>query len=120
MDRSGHLTVESILSELSAAFPNLTTGTVYRELNWLKRHGLICETDVGCGPKVYERLTEPFHHHLICLRCGSVGDLPDRYLSDLRLGLRDDLGFAARIEHFAVYGVCAGCAEPVAGEPVEA
>ena len=108
-EQSGHLTAESVLSSLHGTFPGLNTGTVYRELAWLKRHGLICETDVGCGPKVYERVTDPCHHHLVCLRCGDVGDLPDRYFSELRRCLLDELGFAARIEHFAVYGVCRDC-----------
>ena len=79
--------------------------------------GLISETDVGSGSKVYERLTDPPHHHLICLRCGGVGDLSDRHFSDLRRSLRDELGFTARIEHFAVYGVCRRCTESAQADP---
>lgn len=106
----GHLTVETILAALQPSFPSLNSGTVYRELKWLQRLGLICETDVGRGPKVYERVTDPPHHHLVCLQCGHLGDLSDSYFSSARRGLESDLGFHARIEHFAVYGVCQRCA----------
>lgn len=111
----GHLTVDAILAELRRELPRINSGTVYRELAWLKNHGLISETDVGCGAKVYERVTEPLHHHLVCLECGRVGDLEDRFFDGLRRMLQDELGFAPRIEHFAVYGTCAHCLSGHAG-----
>ena len=109
--QEGHLTVESILAALRDEFPKLNTGTIYRELAWLKGHGLISETDVGEGAKVYERVSDPPHHHLVCLQCGSVDNLADRYLDSLRISLGQELGFLARIEHFAVFGTCVNCRE---------
>lgn len=106
---SGHLTAEDILATLKKDFPNLNSGTVYRELAWLKDRGLISETDLGKGCKVYERVTDPPHHHLICLCCGEVVDLDDRYFASLRLSLQQETGFLLRIEHFAVFGICPTC-----------
>lgn len=111
LERTGHLTAEEILASLQPAFPHLSTATVYRELAWLKRRGLISETDVGRGSKVYERLSDPPHHHLVCLVCGTVADLDDSQFNFLRQGLEREIGFVARIDHFAVFGTCRRCRE---------
>ncbi len=111
VERAGHLTAEEILAALQPSFPHLSTGTVYRELSWLKRRGLISETDVGRGPKVYERLSDPPHHHLVCLICGSVANLDDSQFNFLRQALEREIGFVPRIDHFAVFGTCRRCRE---------
>ena len=105
----GHLRAEDVLAALKAEFPKLNSGTVYRELLWLKDHGLISETDMGGGVKVYERVTDPPHHHLICLHCGRIADLDNRYFDSLRQALMEELAFLPRIEHFAIFGTCADC-----------
>lgn len=109
-ERGGHVTVEQLRDALRGEFPNLNTGTVYRVLQWLKDHGLVSETDIGIGVKVYERVCSPCHHHLICLRCHRTFEVDDRYFRPLETALREDLGFQARIEHFAVFGYCTECA----------
>jgi len=107
----GHVTAERLCEMLRGEFPNLNTGTVYRVLQWLKDRGLICETDIGIGAKVYERVYRPCHHHLICLRCHRTYKVDDRYFRPLAAALRQDLGFQTRIDHFAVFGYCADCVE---------
>jgi Fur family transcriptional regulator, ferric uptake regulator len=109
MERQGHMTADEILAALEPSFPHLSTATVYRELSWLKRRGLISETDVGRGPKVYERLSDPPHHHLVCLICGSEADLDDSQFNFLRQTLEREVGFVPRIDHFAVFGTCSHC-----------
>lgn len=111
LERQGHLTAEQVLAALQTTFPHLSTATVYREFTWLKRRGLISETDVGRGPKVYERLSAPPHHHLVCLVCGAVDDLDDGQFNSLRQALERESGFVPRIDHFAVFGTCRRCRE---------
>jgi Fur family ferric uptake transcriptional regulator len=108
---SGHMTAEDILAAMQPTFPHLSTATIYRELAWLKRRELISETDVGRGSKVYERLSDPPHHHLVCLICGSVADLDDSQFNSLRQSLENEIGFVPRIDHFAVFGACRHCRE---------
>ena len=105
----GHLSAEDILVALRTEFPKLNSSTVYRELLWLKDQGLISETDMGGGIKVYERVTDPPHHHLICLHCGRIADLDNRYFDSLRQALVEESTFLPRIEHFAIFGSCADC-----------
>ncbi|MCC7354390.1 MAG: transcriptional repressor [Anaerolineae bacterium] len=108
--QGGHVTAEQLCDALRGEFPHINTGTVYRILQWLKGHSLVSETDVGIGVKVYERVCNPRHHHLVCLNCHRTIDVDDRYFHPLATALKQDLGFQARIEHFAVFGYCADCA----------
>ncbi|CAG1003128.1 MAG: transcriptional repressor [Anaerolinea sp.] len=108
-----HLTIPSIQRQIEANFPkvgSLSEATIYRILEWLKKLGLVSQTDLGEAGITYSLLDHPRHHHLICLNCGMVFELDDTYFADLRQKLLADYGFLARIDHMAVYGQCKGCA----------
>ncbi|MGQ9887144.1 MAG: transcriptional repressor [Aggregatilineales bacterium] len=72
--------------------------------------GIVSQTDIGAAGVVYELVTQPCHHHLVCLNCGALIDLDDAYFAPLCAGLRRDYSFVARIEHMAIFGLCAACA----------
>ena len=105
----GHLRAEDVLAALRAEFHKLNSSTVYRQMLWLKDHGLISETDMGGGVKVYERVTDPPHHHLICLHCGRTEDLDNAVFDSLRQALVEKSTFLPRLEHCAIFGTCAAC-----------
>ena len=110
---TGHVSISAIQSWLNAAHPehDLPDPTVYRILQWLKDLELVSQTDMGSDGIVYELISEPHHHHLICLRCGMIIHLDDQYFAPLREALAADLGFRARIDHMAIYGLCSTCVE---------
>jgi Fur family ferric uptake transcriptional regulator len=60
---------------------------------------------------VYELAQETPHHHLVCRLCGRVLDLPNQYFKPLAAELLDDFEFQAEINHMAISGICASCAE---------
>lgn len=84
--------------------------TVYRVLQWLKDLEIVCQTDMGQAGIVYALISEPHHHHLICLTCGATITVPDDLFDNLRQQLSRQYGFAARIDHMAIYGQCQRCA----------
>ena len=104
-----HMSVHEVLEQLKPEYPTLTVPTVYRNLQWLKDVGLVAETDLGGGSRVYEYIAEHPHHHLICLKCHRVVDLPDSVLDPLRETLQKQYGFIPRVEHFALFGICPDC-----------
>ncbi|MCC6804965.1 MAG: transcriptional repressor [Anaerolineae bacterium] len=108
----GHRSIGDLQNWLEVAHPeyDLQAPTIYRILQWLKDLELISQTDMGSAGIVYELLDMPHHHHLICLNCGKVTNLDDGYLKPLRRALVSDLGFQARIDHMAIYGLCPACA----------
>ncbi|HVU12188.1 MAG TPA: Fur family transcriptional regulator [Phototrophicaceae bacterium] len=115
---AGHTSISDLQHWLQANYPahELSDATIYRILQWLKNLELVAQTDMGSAGIVYELLGQAYHHHLICLNCGRVFDLGDHYLAPLRQALADDLKFQARIDHMAIYGLCADCAARQATE----
>jgi len=106
---SGHMSVSDLLERLRTRFPDFTVPTVYRNLRALVDVGLVAETDLGEGVHMYEYIAESPHHHLVCLRCKRVVDLPDGFLDGLRQKLRAQYGFSPCVQHFALFGICPDC-----------
>ena len=107
----GYLSIGAIQRVIQENHPvsALPEPTIYRILQWLKDMHIVSQTDMGQTGIVYQLLARP-HHHLICLACGHTSDLPDDCLTALRERLRHEFGFAARIDHMAIYGLCRACA----------
>lgn len=106
--RTDHPTAEFIYSHLREEMPNLSLGTVYRNLALLADLGEIQKISTGIGPDHYDGNAAP-HNHFFCKCCGSVLDLEMKSINFI-----DDVaaeGFPGRIDghvtHF--YGECPEC-----------
>lgn len=106
-----HRSCEDVTGALNQRGLTMDPVTVYRVLQWLKDARLIAQTDLGMGYAVYSWIDDPPHHHLVCQTCGRIINVPDVLFEPLRETLREQYGFQARIEHFAVFGTCADCAQ---------
>jgi Fe2+ or Zn2+ uptake regulation protein len=106
----GHQTATEIADKVRAENPAVDVSTVYRTLDMLTRARLATATDVGAGDMVYEWAAgdEP-HHHLICVHCGPIAEVPHEYLSGVESAIENDFDFAPDLSHFAIFGVCAEC-----------
>jgi Fur family ferric uptake transcriptional regulator len=107
-----HLSADEVFDRVEREPPATTRSTVYRSLEAFRDAGLISETDLGHGVRQFELLDEARHHHLICHGCGAMVDLADELVQPLRDGVRTRYGFAAGIEHLALFGYCSAC-QPV-------
>jgi len=112
----GHLTAETIHARVAARYPYINRATIYRTLTWLTEQGLICVTDLGAGKEEYQYLTREHHHHLVCLTCGERQEFPDALVAPLAVVIREQYGFAPRLDHLAVFGLCRRCQGPEATE----
>lgn len=66
------LGVAEILSKLKGG---VNRTTVYRELWFLKKQGLLVEVSLQEGKKRFELRDDHCHHHLVCEECGEVEDV---------------------------------------------
>ncbi len=105
-----HRSADEILSEVEVHMPAMTRSTVYRTLETFRDAGIISETDLGHGVRMFEILGEDRHHHLICHGCGAMIELDDTVVQPMRDAIAAQYGFAAPIEHLALFGYCAACA----------
>jgi Fur family peroxide stress response transcriptional regulator len=71
-----HPTADWIYQQLHPAYPDLSLGTVYRNLSQLKAAGLICSVGAVNGQERYDGNVSP-HAHLVCQGCGTVVDVMD-------------------------------------------
>jgi Fe2+ or Zn2+ uptake regulation protein len=98
------LTHEALLREL----PNLSLGTVYRNLEVLVSEGLIDEVPSAGGGVRYDGNPKP-HHHFICESCGAIDDLHLQAPAELARKLRRARGRSARRIRIDFYGLCETC-----------
>ena len=106
-----HLTIADIQAQINQHAPeqSLSDTTIYRILQWLKDLELISQTDMGQSGEVYALISLPYHHHLICLTCGSTVTIGDEEVAELRQSIYSRFGFQSRTDHMAIYGQCATC-----------
>jgi Fur family ferric uptake transcriptional regulator len=107
----GHATPEDIAGYIHQTHPSINLSTVYRNLETLENVGLVLHTHLGHGGATYHAAEEVNHLHLVCGKCGSVGEAPIETASTFVNALSDDYGFKTDVTHFAVYGKCAKCSE---------
>ena len=70
-----HPSAEWIYAKLKPEIPDLSLGTVYRNLALFKQQGLITSLGTVNGVERFDGNTDP-HVHFICSGCDAVIDLP--------------------------------------------
>ena len=106
--RTDHPTADTIYVNIKQQYPNISLGTVYRNLALLESLGEIKKISFGDGAEHFDPNTDP-HYHFICRSCGQVSDLPMKVNTDIE---RDALlGFDGSIDSHEIlfYGTCAYC-----------
>ncbi len=113
-ESKSHLTAEEILKRVRKRYPYINKSAVYRTLDLLARLNLVNPTDLGQGRVEYEVHQHPHHHHLLCRNCHQMIEVEEQVFIPLEKALRSDYGFAADLDHFAIYGLCRKCQKSVA------
>ncbi|MCC6675421.1 MAG: transcriptional repressor [Thermomicrobiales bacterium] len=108
-DASRHLTADEVFQQLGPTCPALNRSTVYRTLERFRDAGIVSETDLGGGVRVYEVLAGHRHHHLICHQCNDMIEMDDDAVEAMRVLIRARYGFEPRIDHLAIWGICPEC-----------
>lgn len=106
--RKDHPTADTIYMNVRRAFPNISLGTIYRNLTLLADIGEIARIRVGDGIDHFDAVATP-HYHFVCRKCGSIMDVDMENMDSLtRLAARN---FKGRIEGHSTYfyGQCEKC-----------
>ena len=74
MDRKDHPTADTVYKHVRQQYPNISLGTVYRNLSLLSDIGEISRLCVGDGMDRFDADTSP-HQHFVCNRCGCIQDI---------------------------------------------
>lgn len=110
-----HLSADRVYERIAALAPAINRSTVYRTLETFRDLGIVTETDLGGGVREFALRGGDPHHHLVCLHCRHQIVLADDAVDALRADIAERTGFAATIEHLALFGVCAECQADLSG-----
>ena len=108
MNRCDHPTADAIYTTIREEFPNISLGTVYRNLNLLVELGEAQKLTCGDGKDHFDGDTSP-HYHFVCSRCGAVTDLSLKPMHEVTEKAQTD--FEGHIDSHITYfyGSCANC-----------
>ena len=110
MTRKDHPTADTVYMNVRQEFPNISLGTVYRNLTLLADIGEIQRIRVGDGVDHFDADISP-HNHFICTQCNSVIDLDMPSIDSINevAGQNFDGKITGHITYF--YGSCPKCTE---------
>lgn len=103
---TAHPSAEEIYRVVGKKNPSMSFATVYNTLNTLVQAGAVRELTIDPDRKRYDPDTSS-HHHLICLDCKKVVDIPDTIAVVVPRGVARD--FTIMGNHIEFYGLCAPC-----------
>lgn len=106
--RHDHPTADTVYINIKDQFPNISLGTVYRNLALLSEIGEITKITIGDGADRFDGAVHP-HNHFICRNCHKVIDLKMDSIDHINEIARKD--FSGTIEKHVAYffGLCEDC-----------
>lgn len=106
-----HPSAETVFTKLKQEIPDLSMGTVYRNLNLFKSQGLAVSVATVNGVERFDGNTDP-HVHFICSECNAVIDLMDMEIPKaLHKAAEGCCGGEVGDCHLSFTGVCRDCLE---------
>lgn len=104
-----HPSAETVYGHLKEEFPDLSLGTVYRNLSMFKQQGMIASLGTVNGIERFDADTSP-HVHFVCTGCDAVMDLPRIHTPEaLRQAAADESGGTVQECHLSFTGLCRQC-----------
>ena len=103
-----HPTAETIYRDLIKRLPNLSLGTVYRNLKFLQEQGKITALTSTDGIEHFDAICEN-HAHLICKECGKIVDIENVDYESLVHSLNLDKNFKLEKIELSIIGKCQKC-----------
>ncbi len=100
-----HPTAEWIYERAKSHIPNLSLGTVYRNLKVLKEEGKIIEITDGKLTRFDGRTDN--HYHFKCVKCGNIYDVEYNDI-EIKENLKKK-GFKPLSYQLVITGICKNC-----------
>lgn len=103
------MTAEEIYGRVREKYPNVSLGTVYRNLQGYSNQGQVRRTLLADGKARFELAGKTHHHHLICLHCGEATEVPWCPVGTEISSFMADCKFTPEHHQFEIYGYCCHC-----------
>ena len=103
-----HPTADMVYMSVKEEFPNISLGTVYRNLNLLADIGEAIKITTPDGGDRFDGCTTP-HYHFCCTKCGSVIDLDLPELTHVNEAANANFDGVIESHSMLFYGTCKNC-----------
>ena len=111
-----HPSADYLFGVVRQKMPNISLGTVYRNLDVLVNTGLALKLDLAGGQCRYDGDTSP-HYHIRCVICGEIDDLPESAVAGINNPRVLESRYAVMGWRMEFEGVCPGCRSSMVDEP---
>ena len=108
MNRYDHPTAETVYMDIKGDFPNISLGTVYRNLSLLSDLGEIQKITTGAGPDRFDGNPKA-HCHFQCRKCLSVLDIPFENQEEINACASKHFPGVIEGNNIQFYGLCPDC-----------
>ncbi len=106
---TGHPAAETVYNRLKADYPEISLGTVYRNLAVLEEEGLVFRVGTVDGQERYDARLDP-HAHFVCSRCHRVSDIElDEDTEKLLADIERRFDCSAQSFLLTIKGLCGEC-----------
>lgn len=105
---TSHPTANWIYDRVKKDFPNISMGTIYRNLGVLEEMGRIRKLSFGSTFDRYDANTKP-HIHFICNQCNRVSDIHDEIPSAKLEDAISSIDMHITTYDLTCYGICKDC-----------
>ena len=103
-----HPTAEWIYEEVKKEIPNISLGTVYRNLRLLSENGEILQLDL-CGSLSRFDCRTDNHYHFRCEGCGRLFDVDEPVDENINERVAERTGFRVLCHRLEFRGLCQEC-----------
>lgn len=107
-----HLSAEDVYLLVKEKSPEIGLATVYRTLELLSELKVVDKINFGDGVSRYDLRkegAEHFHHHLVCVECGSVKEIEEDLLGDVEKIIESQWEFKVKDHRLTFHGICKNC-----------
>ncbi len=104
-----HADADAVLRHARTALPTVSVQAVYDVLHALTDAGILRRIEPAGHPARYERRVGDNHHHVVCRRCGAVGDVDCAVGEAPCLTPVSTSGFTVDTAEVTYWGLCPDC-----------
>lgn len=108
-----HPSADWVYEQAKKHIPDISLGTVYRNLNVLKNLGEILELNYGSTYSRYDGNSQN-HYHFVCQKCNKLVDVDMPVYQGLDKMVQDTMGYKVDFHRMEFYGICDECQDKAA------
>lgn len=115
-NEKAHLSAEEVYFLVKQKSPEIGLATVYRTLEILTELKVVDKISFNDGLARYDLRKEGadhFHHHLLCLECGTIEEVEEDLLLEVEQVVEQKYSFLVKDHRLTFHGICQTCQQKI-------